>query len=88
MTNDDTLSTGLVFGWILTAAGVGLLAWGWLYNATIPSGVDLYGLGDRTFNLGLIVTKLSLLITGGALFAGGCALLGGQSKPTPPVSGQ
>lgn len=86
MTNEDSLEIGLVVGWLLTLAGIGLLVWGWIYDATIPATADLYGLGDRSFNLGLIVTKLSLLITGAGFLAGGCGLLGGQTKPRAPSS--
>lgn len=79
--NEESLGIRPVAGWILCLLGLALLGWGWAYDATIPSAADLYGLGDRTFNLGLIVTKLSMLITGGSFFAAGCALIaGGASK--------
>lgn len=80
MTKDDEVSMMAVVGVILTIAGLALLSWGWLFDATIDSGVSLYGLdSDRTYNIGLVTTKLSLLITGGSAFAAGIAALAARS---------
>lgn len=65
-----------VFGWILFAAGMVLLAWAFVYDPSVSSAGALY---DRTVNLGLLAEKLMLAQVGGALLIAGSVLAIGAS---------
>lgn len=65
-----------VFGWILFAAGLALLAWAFVYDPSVSSAGALY---DRTVNLGLLAEKLMLAQIGGSLLVAGSVLAVGAS---------
>lgn len=65
-----------VVGWIAFLIGAGLLGWGWFYDSTVASEASAYVyVAERVHNIGLLGTKLSILITGGAVMILGVVLL-------------
>lgn len=61
--------------YVLLVIGLALMAWGWVYDASVPSGSD-YG---SVMNLGLIANKQMIFGLGAVFFLAGIVLIGAQS---------
>lgn len=76
MSDDKTqlqdISHDAVFGWIVVAAGLALLGWGAVFDATMAAD-SLYG--DRIINMGELAKKLMILGAGGFVVLIGTVVL-------------
>ena len=59
------------FGWLILAAGIGLVSWGWVFDPTIPA----LSSHERVLNVGLLSTKTTILFGGGLAFCLGVVIL-------------
>lgn len=75
---EEDISLLPVIGWALFLAGAGLLGWGWFFDPTVvsaPEGASYLYVADRVHNIGLVATKLGILISGGTAAVTGVVLL-------------
>ncbi len=67
----------IVWGWVVTFGGLGLMVWAFLMNVSVVGGAygGDYGLPSRVINIGLLSTREMTLAAGCAFVVAGIVLV-------------